>query len=36
VFDRMKNGRINGRVVLGIGQNAGQEFAATALRGIKA
>jgi propanol-preferring alcohol dehydrogenase len=36
VFDRMKNGRINGRVVLGIGQNAGQEFAATTLRGIKA
>jgi propanol-preferring alcohol dehydrogenase len=36
VFDRMKNGRINGRVVLGIGQNAGQEFAATALRGIRA
>jgi hypothetical protein len=25
VFDRLKNGKVNGRVVLGIGQNAGRE-----------
>ena len=37
VFDRMKHGKINGRVVLGIGQNAGGEALTTsALRGIKA
>src|SRR5579863_2620967 len=37
VFDRMKKGKINGRVVLGIGQNEGAEALTTsALRGIKA
>lgn len=35
-FDRMKQGKINGRVVLGIGKNEGREsFASSALRGVK-
>jgi len=36
VFDRLKSGKVNGRVVLGIGLTTGQQqFAATAMRGIK-
>jgi propanol-preferring alcohol dehydrogenase len=36
VFDRLKNGRVNGRVVLGIGPHDRQEaLAVTAMRGIK-
>jgi len=36
VFDRMKTGKINGRVVLEIGKHAGHELTAAAtLRGIK-
>ena len=35
-FDRLRNGKVNGRVVLGIGQNAGREsFATASLRGIR-
>jgi alcohol dehydrogenase, propanol-preferring len=35
VFERMKNGKINGRVVLGIGQTAAREPFTPALRGVK-
>jgi alcohol dehydrogenase, propanol-preferring len=36
VFERMKAGKVNGRVVLGIGNQTGHELVATAsLRGIK-
>jgi len=35
VFDRMKKGKINGRVVLGIGQTAGRESFTPALRGVQ-
>jgi alcohol dehydrogenase, propanol-preferring len=35
-FDRLRNGKVNGRVVLGIGQNAGREsFATASLKGIR-
>jgi len=33
-FDRLRNGKVNGRVVLGIGQNAGRESFAS-LKGIR-
>jgi alcohol dehydrogenase, propanol-preferring len=35
VFDRMKKGKINGRVVLGIGQTAARESFTPALRGVQ-
>ena len=35
-FDRLRNGKVNGRVVLGIGQNAGREsFTTASLKGIR-